>query len=227
MPVDFDFLARLVTRNLQPGIGLGSSLSHSRLDAPRPIADPALGDQRKQAPAILRGRQTPRDPLRPQLHGVLEAQVTRVDAGIARGLRHQQPDQVVRQQMDPQLLLVHLRRLAAQHVHARGGLEVAQVQFDIPAPRIQRREIVLADLAMFQQRGDQHLVGDLDLAYRQFIGEPRVLLGRHPLRARRRLGPAHEVVSRAQRLAARRKSVLRAPFCSNSTSTPLATSVAI
>ena len=65
--------------------------------------------------------------------------------------------------MDPQLFLVHLRRLAAQHVHARGGLEVAQVELDVPATRIQRREIVLADLAVIKQRGDQYLVGYFDL----------------------------------------------------------------
>ena len=35
--------------------------------------------------------------------------------------------------MDPQLPLVHLRRLATQHVHAGGGFEVAQVQLDVAA----------------------------------------------------------------------------------------------
>nr|ACN62951.1 putative IS4 family transposase [Diaphorobacter sp. PCA039] len=103
--------------------------------------------------------------------------------------------------MDPQLFLVHLRRLAAQHIHARGGLEVAQVKLDVPATRIQRREIVLADLAMIEHRGDQHLVGDFDFTDHEFVGEVSVLLGRHPLWARRRLGPVHQVIARAQRLA--------------------------
>ena len=130
--MDLDFLARLGTRNLQPGIGRGSSLSHSRLDAPRPIADPALGDQRKQAPAILRGRQTPRDPLRPQLHGVLEAQVTRVDAGIARGLRHQQPDQVVRQQVNRRTCTRCSRpRLPSQLAGSSGTNQAGQGQVSI------------------------------------------------------------------------------------------------
>lgn len=75
--------------------------------------------------------------------------------------------------MDPQLLLIHLRRLAAQCIHACGGLEVAQVQFNVPATRVQRRQIVLADLAEIEQRGDQHLVRDFDFTQREFIGRAR------------------------------------------------------
>ena len=176
-------LASLGARRFQPRVGFRPSFPHPRLDAYGSMADPALGDQREQALAILRVRQASRALLCPQLHRVLEAQLTRVYAGIAGGLRHEQPDDVVGQQMDPQLFLVHLRRLAAQHVHAGGGLEVAQVQLDVPATRVQRREIGLADPSMIQQRGDQHLMIDLDFAQRQLIGELRVLLGRHPLRA--------------------------------------------
>ena len=79
----------LGTRNLQPWVGFGSSLSHSRLDASGSAAHAALGDQREQPPAILRGREASRDPLRPQLHSVLEAQLTRAHAGVAGGLRHE------------------------------------------------------------------------------------------------------------------------------------------
>jgi adenylate cyclase len=136
--VALDLSSSVGARDLQPRVGLGSSFSHSRLDTARPIAHPALGDQCEQSPTVIRGRQTARDPLRPQLHRVLEAQATRVHAGVAGGLRHEQADHVVGQQMDPQLFLVHLRRLAAQHIHARGGLEVAQVELDVPAPRVQR-----------------------------------------------------------------------------------------
>ena len=55
---------------------------------------------------------------------------------------------------------------------------------------------------MIAQRGDQHLVRRLDLAQHQFIGGLCVLFVRHPLGSARRLGPAHDVVSGAQRLAA-------------------------
>ena len=77
--------AILGARNLQPGVGFGSSLSHSRFDASAAMADPALDDQREQPPEILRSRQTSFDPLRAQLNRVLEAQAARVHAGIACG----------------------------------------------------------------------------------------------------------------------------------------------
>jgi len=88
MAMDFDFSAGLGAWNLQPWVGFGSSFSHSWLDSPRAMTHPALCDQREQACAILLGRQASRDPLRPQLHSVFEAQVTRVYPSIAGGLRH-------------------------------------------------------------------------------------------------------------------------------------------
>ena len=92
-----DFPAGVGTRNLQPWVGFGSSLSHSWLDAAGPIANPALGDKREQPTAVLRSRQTSRDPLRPQLNSVLEAQIARVYASITGGLRHEQANHVVGQ----------------------------------------------------------------------------------------------------------------------------------
>jgi hypothetical protein len=89
------------------------SFSHSRLDAPGPMADFALGDQGEQPLVVLRRRQSSRPPLRPQLHRVLEAQAARVHASIAGGLHHEQPDHVVGQQVDSPLCLVHLWRLGS------------------------------------------------------------------------------------------------------------------
>ena len=80
MTMEFNFPTSLCAQNLQPWVGFGSSLSHSRLDAPGPVAHLALGDQCEQPPAILGAGQTSRDPLGPQLHRVLEAQTTRVTA---------------------------------------------------------------------------------------------------------------------------------------------------
>ena len=103
------FSASLNARRHQPRVGFRSSFSHSRLDACGSISNLALGDQGEQLPAILRRRQTSRDPLRPQLQGVFEAQLVRVHTGIAGGLRQEQTDHVVGQQMDLQLFLVILR----------------------------------------------------------------------------------------------------------------------
>lgn len=89
MAVAFDFLARVGTRNLQQWVRFRSSLSHSRFDASGAVAYRALGDQREQSPAITRGTKPSRDPLCTQLHGVLEAQGSRVDASIGCSLYHQ------------------------------------------------------------------------------------------------------------------------------------------
>ena len=78
-----------------------------------------------------------RGPFGPQLYGVLEAQLSRMNAGIHSGLRHQQTDQVVGEQMNPQLLLDHARCEAAQHFDAERGFDVAKVQFHIPALGVQ------------------------------------------------------------------------------------------
>ena len=77
------------------------------------------------------------------------------------------------------------------------------------------------------QHADEQVALHFDFAQRDGVGGVGVLLGRHPLGTRRRLRPAHDVVSRAQRLSSLGKSVIRDPFCSNSTSTPLAISAAI
>ena len=198
MTMPADMSASLCVRHLQPRVRFGSSFSHSWLDTSRPMADFALGDQGVQALAITRAAKASRRPLRPQLHRVLEAQVAWVHVGVAGGLRHEQSDHVAGQQVNPQLLLVHLRRLAAQNVHACGGFEVAQVQLDVSAAGVKRREIGLADPSMIEQRGDQHLMPDFDFTQRDLIGGVRVLLGRHPFGTGRRLGPAHDVIARAQ-----------------------------
>ena len=46
----------------------------------------------------------------------------------AGGLCHQQPDQFIREQVNPQLLHHHLRRATAQPVHAEGHLDVTKIQ---------------------------------------------------------------------------------------------------
>ena len=64
----------------------------------------------------------------------------------------------------------------------------AAIEFDVPALRIQRAEIVLAHLPLIDQRGDQHLMVDPGFAHRQLIRETLVLRGRYPFWACRRFG---------------------------------------
>lgn len=67
---------------------------------------------------ILRGRQAVRDPLRPQLHRVLEAQVARIQAGIVGGLRHEHADHVAGQQMAH--FWVEIRASLRPHLFGQG-----------------------------------------------------------------------------------------------------------
>ena len=94
MSVADDVVTSEVARLLQPGVGFGPSFSLPRFDTPGSLSDPWLSDQDEQFGA---GRQSANDPLRTQLQGVLEAELSRVGAGLLGGLDHQQPDQVVGQ----------------------------------------------------------------------------------------------------------------------------------
>ena len=49
------FSSSLGPRNLQPGVGLGSSLSHSRLDTTGALAHSALSDLGEQVPVVFCG----------------------------------------------------------------------------------------------------------------------------------------------------------------------------
>jgi len=71
-------------------------------------------------------------PGEPDLDGMLETELARNLIGQQRSLRHQQADQVVGQQIDPQLFDGHLRGLAPQVLHAESRLNIAQIQLDIP-----------------------------------------------------------------------------------------------
>ena len=131
MTMPLEVLVSLVARLFQPRAGFRPSLSHSWLEPSGPINHLALGDKREQPPVVAHGRQSSRELIDTQMHGLFEAQLTRVDTGTAGGLLHEQADHVVGQQMDPQLFLVHLRRQVVQHLHAGGGLEVAQVELSL------------------------------------------------------------------------------------------------
>lgn len=104
--------------------------------------------------------------------------------------------------MDPQFLFVHLWRVAAEHVHAQGRLQVSQVQLGVPPLSVKLRELVFADLFRVEHRGDEYATTHLNLSYRELIGKILVLLFVHPLRPSDRLGPRHYVVTRAERLTA-------------------------
>src|SRR3984885_4632953 len=97
MTVSGDPLSGQISWDFQPGVGLGSTLSGSRLDAPRSVTNTQLSDQIEQKAnrGVATITQPSGGPLAPQLHRVFEAQMPRVHGGGDCGLRHGQSDQVI------------------------------------------------------------------------------------------------------------------------------------
>ena len=130
------------------------------------MSDALLRDQQQKHMDVF-GVRSPRDPCEPQLQGVLEADLSRQNSRVVGGPHHQTLDQVGRQQTAPQLLCAHVRRHAAQRLQTERGLDVAQVELDVPSPRVQLGEIPLASLlgrrlGGYQDRGvDVHFADPL------------------------------------------------------------------
>jgi len=64
-------------------------------------------------------------PCLPELHGVLEAQGSWQHIGQQGGLRHDEANQVVVQQVNPHFFFAHLRGFASQHnnkISLRGSI---------------------------------------------------------------------------------------------------------
>ena len=116
----------------EQGIGFGSSLDGAGLNAAQAITDTLLGNEHQQF-LELRGLASARClmmiPGQAQLHGMFEAELAWQPVGQKRCLRHDQSNEIVGQQVDPDFLDRHCRALATQPLHAQGGLDVAQIQF--------------------------------------------------------------------------------------------------
>ena len=119
MSISAHSFTSFLPRHFQPGVRLGSTFAGARFYSSGAVADGQLRDEPEQSVGISAQIDTMRGPFRPQLYGMLEAQVSRVNIGIQRRLRHQQTDQVVGEQVNPQLLLDHLGRKAAQDTFQR------------------------------------------------------------------------------------------------------------
>jgi hypothetical protein len=110
----------------------------------------------------------------------------------------------------PHLLLDHLRGLAPQHLHLHLDLDRAQIQFDVPSPEEQRRDLLLAELRRVEQGRHQHQLvhpearlfdPHAQLADLQMVGELIVRRLVHPVGSLR-LGPPHPMVGDPQPQAA-------------------------
>ena len=142
-----------LSRDLQPGERFWSSLASARLAASGSMSDGYCGDHVEQA-AYVGWAVLSADLCVPgarQLDGVLEAQLPWQAAAVRSGPGHQQADQVVGEQVHRQFLFDHGWAAAAEHVHAEGGLDAAQIELDVPAAAVQRIEFGLVDAAGVEQ----------------------------------------------------------------------------
>src|ERR1700691_3517478 len=103
MSISTHSFTSLGPRSWQPGIGLGSAFAGTRFYSSGSVADGGLCNESEQGVRIGPQIDAMRGPFGPQLHGVFEAQLPRMNIRIQCGLRHQQTDQVISEQMNPQL----------------------------------------------------------------------------------------------------------------------------
>ena len=155
--------------------------------SPGSIADLLLRDRVEEEHGAFGGAvgETLSNPFGPELYRMFEAQLPRMHAGLHCRLGYQEADQIVGEQVYPELLLAHLRGVATQHFHAQSRLDVSQVELDVPPARVQLSQLSFACLARIEHCGYQHAACDLDLAHGQLLRQGLVVLPTHPLRPRR------------------------------------------
>lgn len=138
MAVELDFAPRFAARFGEQRHLFGSSLHGSGLESSRAIAHAAFCDQEAQLrqfePAAACAVAHPRQPW---LDRMPQAQGARQYIRGTRGIHHQHADQVVGEQIDPQLLLDHRGRLACQRLHAERRLDATQIELDVPAALVE------------------------------------------------------------------------------------------
>jgi len=71
------------------------------------------------------------------LNGSLETDAAHWNPLVPCGLVHESAGAVVGNEVHQNFFANHFRGFAAQHIHAEGDLDLAEEQFDIPAPEIE------------------------------------------------------------------------------------------
>src|SRR5215203_6543485 len=191
-----------------------SPFHFARLGPPRPLAHPVprhrLRDRRAGLLGILDAQAQLRAKGIQRLHRPARSELPRLQPLVIRCLRHRAARQVVPQQVYPQLLTHHRRRLATQLGQTQTLLERADIHLRVPAAEIQTPDVLLAGRRGVRHRRDQvHLFApetwllhrDTQHAHRDLIGQRvpgRLIDGPGPAR----LFPALQVIVLAQRLAA-------------------------
>ncbi len=86
----------------------------------------------------------------------LETQMPHGIAVLGGGTLHEAADQVEGDHAHPKGLVRHLGTFHGEVLHAEGGFEVAQFEFDVPPPGIQIGKLDAAMLLGIEQGGDDN-----------------------------------------------------------------------
>lgn len=89
-----------------------------------------------------------------QIEHTFEAEVPDGLLALRRGPLHEAADEVEGDDAHPKGLVRHVRAFYLEALHAEGGFEVAQFQFDVPAPGVEVRQFDAAVLFRIGQGGD-------------------------------------------------------------------------
>jgi len=96
-------LPRFFAGHLQPLVRFWPAFARTRFNSTGSVADPSLGDRAEQD-LVVRGRHAGEplgNPFGPDLHRVFEAQQTRMHTSLVCRLGHQQPYQIVGEDIHP------------------------------------------------------------------------------------------------------------------------------
>lgn len=80
-------------------------------------------------------------PLPEGIDGALEADPFYGSVEADCGMLHETSDEVVSDGMHSDFLADHFRALASKHVHAEGGLDMAEEEFDLPSAQVECGEL--------------------------------------------------------------------------------------
>ena len=145
-----------------------------------------------------------------RLERPFEADRSRLHAVLRRRLGHDRADEIVGQDVRPDLLADEFRRLAAQDVHLHRRLDRSQIEFVVPAGTIQSRQVFLGRFLGIEQGRDHDdglrpesrlLDSNASFANRQVLRK-RVVRSPIDRANRRRLVPVDDVIVVAQAFSA-------------------------
>ena len=133
---------------------------------------------------------------------MLEAQFARQALGELRGLSHHQSNEIVGEQVNPELFDRHVGSAAAQPLHSHRGFDVAQVQFNVPSTGVEHLQVGFGGLLRVEQSAHQNLAPGAQFTNRQGVRRLFVVGLGHPVRFDDRLFQHDQVIARPQALTA-------------------------